>query len=123
MRLNELTALSPIDGRYRNKTADLAAYLSEWGLMKYRVEVEVEYFIALVNLPELGLRGTDEATDAKLRSIYTQFSEADAAKIKAFEAVTNHDVKAVEYFIKERLSEVGCEDMQEFVHFGLTSHF
>lgn len=121
MRLNELTALSPIDGRYRNKTADLAAFLSEWGLMKYRVEVEIEYFIALVNTPELGLRGTDEGSNAKLRSIYAEFSEEDAAKIKAFEGVTNHDVKAVEYFIKERLAEAGCEDLQEFVHFGLTS--
>ena len=108
MELNELTALSPIDGRYRNKTAALAPYLSEWGLMKYRVEVEVEYFIALVGEPALNLPALEPQTLQDLRSIYTAFSEADAEKIKAFERVTNHDVKAVEYFIKERMSELGC---------------
>ena len=121
MQLNELTALSPIDGRYRNKTAALAPYLSEWGLMKYRVEVEVEYFIALVGEPALNLPALEPQTLQDLRSIYTAFSEADAEKIKAFERVTNHDVKAVEYFIKERMTELGCGAIQEFVHFGLTS--
>ena len=121
MQLNELTALSPIDGRYRNKTAALAPYLSEWGLMKYRVEVEVEYFIALVGEPALNLPALEPQTRQDLRSIYTAFSEADAEKIKAFERVTNHDVKAVEYFIKERMTELGCGAIQEFVHFGLTS--
>ena len=121
MQLNELTALSPIDGRYRNKTAALAPYLSEWGLMKYRVEVEVEYFIALVGEPALNLPALESQTLQDLRSIYTAFSEADAEKIKAFERVTNHDVKAVEYFIKERMTELGCGAIQEFVHFGLTS--
>ena len=121
MQLNELTALSPIDGRYRNKTAALAPYLSEWGLMKYRVEVEVEYFIALVGEPALNLPALEPQTLQDLRSIYTAFSEADAEKIKAFERVTNHDVKAVEYFIKERMTELGCGAIQEFVLFGLTS--
>ena len=121
MRLNELTALSPIDGRYRKKTDALAAYLSEWGLMKYRVEVEVEYFLALVEQPALGLSIMDAALKEQLRGIYRDFSEADAAKIKEFERVTNHDVKAVEYFIKERMTALGCGDIQEFVHFGLTS--
>ena len=121
MQLNELTALSPIDGRYRNKTAALAPYFSEWGLMKYRVEVEVEYFIALVGEPALNLPALEPQTLQDLRSIYIAFSEADAEKIKTFERVTNHDVKAVEYFIKERMTELGCGDIQEFVHFGLTS--
>ena len=121
MQLNELTALSPIDGRYRNKTVALAPYLSEWGLMKYRVEVEVEYFIALVGEPALNLPALEPQTLQDLRSIYTAFSEADAEKIKAFERVTNHDVKAVEYFIKERMTELGCGAIQEFVHCGLTS--
>ena len=115
MQLNKLTALSPIDGRYRNKTAALAPYLSEWGLMKYRVEVEVEYFIALVGEPALNLPALEPQTLQNLRAIYTDFSEADAEKIKAFERVTNHDVKAVEYFIKERMTELGCGVIQEFV--------
>lgn len=121
MHLNELTALSPIDGRYRKKTDALAAYLSELGLMKYRVEVEIEYFLALVAEPALELPAMDAALQEQLRAIYRDFSEEDAAKIKEFERVTNHDVKAVEYFIKERMTELGCGDVQEFVHFGLTS--
>lgn len=121
MQLNELTALSPIDGRYRKKTAALAPYLSEWGLMKYRVEIEVEYFIALMGESALHVPQLEQQTLSDLRSIYTRFSEADAERIKAFEHVTNHDVKAVEYFIKERMKELGCGAIQEFVHFGLTS--
>ncbi len=121
MKLNELTALSPIDGRYRSKTEAIAPYLSEWGLMKYRVEVEIEYLIALVGEPALNLPQFELQTLNDLRAIYIHFSEANAERIKAFERDTNHDVKAVEYFIKERMTELGCGAIKEFVHFGLTS--
>ena len=121
MELNELTALSPIDGRYRGKTHQLAPFLSEWGLMKYRVQVEVEYFIALGNESGVGVRSASDAEKAALRDIYRNFSETDAGEIKDFERVTNHDVKAVEYFLKEKMKAMGLEESLEFVHFGLTS--
>ncbi len=121
MNLNELTAISPIDGRYRGKTAVLAAYFSEYALMRYRVRVEVEYFIALCELPLPQLADISADKEA-LRDIYLNFSEGDATRIKQIEAVTNHDVKAVEYFIKEKFDEIGgLEPYKEFVHFGLTS--
>ncbi len=121
MRLSELTAISPIDGRYRGKTERLAQYFSEYALMRYRVRVEVEYFIALCRLPLPQLRGVPVGEET-LREIYQGFTEADAARIKEIEATTNHDVKAVEYFIKERLDAIGgMERHREFVHFGLTS--
>lgn len=117
-----LTAISPVDGRYRQKTEPLAAYFSEYALMRYRVRVEVEYFIALCELPLPQLSGIDHSLFSRLRSIYENFTEQDAQRIKDIEAVTNHDVKAVEYFIKEELDKVGgMEAYKEFVHFGLTS--
>jgi len=121
MELNALTAISPIDGRYRNATSDLAAYFSEFALIKYRVFVEIEYFIALYHLPVKQLQGYDDAKSEKLRDIYRNFSEADAAVIKNIEKTTNHDVKAVEYFIKQKFDELGLADFKEFIHFGLTS--
>ncbi|MCD8302085.1 MAG: adenylosuccinate lyase [Prevotellaceae bacterium] len=121
MNLNELTAISPIDGRYRSKTAALAAYFSEYALMCYRVRIEVEYFIALCELPLPQLADMPADKDT-LRGIYRNFSESDARRIKQIETVTNHDVKAVEYFIKEKFDEIGgLEPYKEFVHFGLTS--
>ena len=121
MRLNELSALSPIDGRYRRKTSELAPFLSEWGLMKYRVHVEVEYFIELSKLDALNLAPLSNSEVESLRAIYRDFSESDAEEIKAFELVTNHDVKAVEYFLKAKMDELGLGKSKEFVHFGLTS--
>ncbi|WP_018109942.1 adenylosuccinate lyase [Bacteroides propionicifaciens] len=122
MKLDLLTAISPIDGRYRGKTEVLASYFSEYALIKYRVQVEIEYFIALCELPLPQLQGVDSAVFVKLRSIYDDFSEADAQRIKDIEAVTNHDVKAVEYFIKEEFDKIGgLEAYKEFIHFGLTS--
>lgn len=122
MDLDILTAISPIDGRYRGKTEALAAYFSEMALMKYRVRVEVEYFIALCELPLPQLAGFDKGLYPALRDIYEAFSEADGARVKEMEGVTNHDVKAIEYFIKERLDALGGLDRyKEFVHFGLTS--
>ena len=122
MKLNELTAISPIDGRYRGKTKDLAAYFSEYALIKYRVRVEIEYFIALCQLPLPQLEGFDANLFERLRDIYRNFSENDAQRVKDIEKVTNHDVKAVEYFIKEELDRIGGLDAyKEFVHFGLTS--
>ena len=114
-------AISPVDGRYASKTSELVAYFSEFALIKYRVRVEVEYFIALSNsgVPQLSPLNEDQCS--KLRAIYKSFSGEDAEKIKAFEKVTNHDVKAVEYFIKEKLESLGLSDHQEFIHFGLTS--
>ncbi|MCD8266830.1 MAG: adenylosuccinate lyase [Prevotellaceae bacterium] len=121
MKLSELTAISPIDGRYRRKVEALASYFSECALMHYRVRVEVEYFIALCELPLPQLREMPVSKD-RLRDIYRKFTEQDAARIKEIEAVTNHDVKAVEYFIKEKFDEVGgLGPYKEFVHFGLTS--
>jgi adenylosuccinate lyase len=121
MELNLLTAISPIDGRYRNKTEKLAAYFSEFALIRFRVLVEVEYFIALCELPLDQLVSIDRSLFAKLRGIYESFSEADASKIKEIEGVTNHDVKAVEYFIKEKFDKLGLQEYKEFIHFGLTS--
>lgn len=122
MELDLLTAISPIDGRYRNKTGALAVYFSEYALMKYRVRVEIEYFITLCELPLPQLEGLDAARFDSLRDIYRNFSEADAGRIKEIESVTNHDVKAVEYFIKEQFDRLGgLEPYKEFIHFGLTS--
>ena len=122
MELDLLTAVSPIDGRYRSKAGALAAYFSEYALMKYRVRVEIEYFITLCELPLPQLSSFDAARFETLRDIYRNFSEADAARIKEIESVTNHDVKAVEYFIKEQFDKLGgLEPYKEFIHFGLTS--
>ena len=117
-----LTAVSPIDGRYHGKTEALANYFSEYALMKYRVRVEIEYFITLCELPLPQLEGFDKALFPELRKIYADFSEADASRVKEIESVTNHDVKAIEYFIKERFDAIGGLDaFKEFIHFGLTS--
>ncbi len=121
MELNKLTAISPIDGRYRGKVDELAQYFSEFGLIKYRVLVEVEYLIALVNLGIAPLQDFPKDRFEDLRAIYTNFTEADALEIKATERVTNHDVKAVEYFLKNKMNALGLEKQLEFVHFGLTS--
>ena len=122
MELNLLTAISPIDGRYRNKTEDLASYFSEFALIKYRVQVEIEYFITLCELPLPQLKGIDTALFETFRTIYRDFSENDAKRVKEIESVTNHDVKAVEYFIKEQFDKIGgLEEYKEFIHFGLTS--
>lgn len=122
MTLDVLTAVSPIDGRYHSRTAPLAAYYSEYALMKYRIRVEMEYFIALCELPLPQLEGFDHALFPRLREIYTTFDEQAAQRIKEIESVTNHDVKAVEYYIKEQFDRIGGLDAyKEFVHFGLTS--
>ena len=122
MKLDTLTAISPIDGRYRGKTEPLADYYSEFALIRYRVRVEIEYFITLVELPLPQLKGFDTALFDRLRSIYRDFTEEDAARVKDIEKVTNHDVKAVEYFIKEQFDAIGGLDAyKEFIHFGLTS--
>lgn len=121
MNITQLNAISPIDGRYRNKVANLAPYFSEEALIKYRVLVEIEYFIALCNIPLPQLDGFDSALFAELRKVYQNFSSEDAQKIKDIEAVTNHDVKAVEYFIKEKFDALGLQAYKEFIHFGLTS--
>ena len=121
MVLSSLTAISPVDGRYRNKAENLAAYFSEFALIRYRVRVEIEYFIALSEyLPQLAELNTP-AMKETLRSVYRDFTEADALRIKEIEGVTNHDVKAVEYFIKEKTDHVLAEKYHEFIHFGLTS--
>ena len=106
MKISELSAISPIDGRYRSKVEELAPFFSEFGLIRYRVFVEIEYFIALCELPLPELSGADADIFEKLRAIYTEFSLIDAEQIKTFEKTTNHDVKAVEYFIKEKISSV-----------------
>ena len=122
MELDLLTAISPIDGRYRTKAQALAAYFSEYALMRYRVQVEIEYFITLCELPLPQLKALDHQLFDAFRAIYRNFSEADAARIKEIESVTNHDVKAVEYFIKEQFDRIGgLEEYKEFIHFGLTS--
>lgn len=124
MKLCELTAVSPVDGRYRSKTASLAPYFSEFGLMRYRVMVEVEYFIRLGMTVPAVQQAIDEVGVDTLRKIYQDFSIEDAQQIKHIEATTNHDVKAVEYFIKEKLDGIGSiklDNVKEFVHFGLTS--
>jgi len=121
MSLNALTAISPVDGRYRGKTEKLADYFSEAALIRYRIRVEVEYFIALCELPLPQLRGVDAAQLEQLRSLYRDFSLDDARRVKEIESVTNHDVKAVEYLLKEKMDAVGLSACKEFVHFGLTS--
>ncbi|OYP73351.1 adenylosuccinate lyase [Prevotella sp. P4-51] len=122
MNLDLLTAISPIDGRYRGKTEALAEYFSEYALIKYRVRVEIEYFITLCELPLPQLASFDHVLFARLRQIYLSFSEADAQRVKDIEMITNHDVKAVEYFIKEEFDKIGGLDAyKEFIHFGLTS--
>jgi adenylosuccinate lyase len=121
MNLSLLTAVSPVDGRYRSKTEVYAPYFSEFALIRYRVLVEVEYFIALCQLPLKQLDSVQAELFQKLRMVYTQFSEADAQSIKDIEKVTNHDVKAVEYFIKKKFDEFGLSAYKEFIHFGLTS--
>lgn len=122
MNLDLLTAISPIDGRYRNKTAALADYFSEYALIRYRVRVEIEYFITLCELPLPQLASFDHALFGKLRDIYNNFDETCALRVKDIEKVTNHDVKAVEYFIKEEFDKIGgLEEYKEFIHFGLTS--
>jgi adenylosuccinate lyase len=121
MESNSLLAISPIDGRYAGQTAPLAQYFSEFGLIKFRIQVEIEYFIALCELPLPGLEGVNKDRIDSLRAIYQQFDKADARKIKEIEKTTNHDVKAVEYFIKEKMTDEGLEQHLEFIHFGLTS--
>ncbi|WP_101690094.1 adenylosuccinate lyase [Dysgonomonas massiliensis] len=121
MELTTLTAISPIDGRYRNKTENLAEYFSEYALIKYRVRVEVEYFIALCELPLPQLSTIDKSVFAQLQDIVNNFCEEDAIRIKNIEKTTNHDVKAVEYFIKEEFDKLGLQAHKEFIHFGLTS--
>ncbi len=121
MNLSPLTAISPIDGRYRNKAVALSQYFSEYALIRYRVQVEIEYFIALCELPLPQLSTVDQAVFAKLRAVYEKFSEADAESIKEIEKTTNHDVKAVEYFLKEKWDALELSDTKEFIHFGLTS--
>ena len=122
MELDALTAISPIDGRYRNKTEELAGYFSEYALIRYRVRVEIEYFITLCELPLPQLEDFDHNLFESLRDIYRNFTEQDAARVKEIEKTTNHDVKAVEYFIKEQLDKIGdFEKYNEFIHFGLTS--
>ena len=121
MIFSTLTAISPVDGRYRNKAENLAAYFSEYALIKYRVQVEIEYFITLAEfLPQLNSLATMENKEA-LRKIYQEFSVEDANRIKEIESVTNHDVKAVEYFIKEKFDLLALQEYKEFIHFGLTS--
>ena len=118
---NSLTAISPVDGRYHEKVKDLEHYFSEYALIKYRVRVEIEYFIALCEIPLEQLRKFDSADFERLRNIYRNFTIENAEEIKEIEKTTNHDVKAVEYFIKRRFKEMGIEKFGEFVHFGLTS--
>ena len=122
MELGVLTAISPIDGRYRGKTEPLSEYFSEYALVRYRVRVEIEYFITLCELPLPQLQDFNHALFEHLRDIYRTFTVADAQRVKDIESVTNHDVKAVEYFIKEKLDQMGgFEHYKEFIHFGLTS--
>ena len=121
MQLTELNAISPIDGRYRNKTVSLSQYFSEEALIRYRVLVEVEYFIALCELPLPQLSGVDKNVYSELRKMYENFSTEDALWIKETEKTTNHDVKAVEYFIKAAFDKLGLQQYKEFIHFGLTS--
>ncbi|BFP39201.1 adenylosuccinate lyase [Flavobacteriaceae bacterium GF1] len=121
MSLNPLNAISPVDGRYRNKTTSLSAFFSEEALIKYRVQVEIEYFIALCELPLPQLADFDVQKFEELRKIHRSFSAEDAATIKEIERTTNHDVKAVEYFIKQKFDVLGISGHKEFIHFGLTS--
>ncbi len=121
MDLQILTAISPVDGRYREKVDELGEYFSEFALIKYRVFVEVEYFISLTDIPLPQLKSFDSSLKEKLRAIYEDFTLEEAQHIKDIEKVTNHDVKAVEYFVKEKFDALGLEKFKEFIHFGLTS--
>src|SRR6056300_2038092 len=121
MNITELSAISPIDGRYRSKTSTLAPYFSEYALIKYRVRIEIEYFIELCETGVKPLHPLDQKTKEDLKAVYQNFSEEDAQSIKDIERVTNHDVKAVEYFIKNQFDRLGLDNIKEFVHFGLTS--
>lgn len=122
MDLDLLTAISPVDGRYRSKTAVLADYFSEYALIRYRIRVEIEYFIALCGLPLPQLKSFDMSLAPRLRDIYLKFDETGASRVKEIEGITNHDVKAVEYYIKEQFDSIGgLEEYKEFIHFGLTS--
>jgi adenylosuccinate lyase len=121
MKLSALTAISPIDGRYHNSTKDLSSYFSEAALIKFRVYVEIEYFISLCELPLPQLKHFDNKHFDALRAVYIQFNDVDAEAIKEIEKTTNHDVKAVEYFIKDEFSKLGLDEFKEFIHFGLTS--
>lgn len=121
MNLSPLQAISPVDGRYRNTTQNLSKYFSEYALIKYRVYVEIEYFIALCEISLTGLQDFDKNSYPKLRAIYEQFTDGHAQEIKDTEKITNHDVKAVEYFIKKSFDILGLEMYKEFIHFGLTS--
>lgn len=121
MNLTTLTAISPIDGRYRKVTANLENYFSEYALIKYRVYVEIEYFISLCELPLPQLSKFDSKLYSRLRAIHSDFSKEDALRIKEIEKITNHDVKAVEYFLKEKFDELDLIESKEFIHFGLTS--
>ena len=121
MNLSPLQAISPVDGRYRKTTAQLAQYFSEYGLIKYRVFVEIEYFIALCEAKIAGLENFDTKLYPSLKAIYQNFNEADAEEVKKTESITNHDVKAVEYFIKSKFDQLNLQPYKEFIHFGLTS--
>ena len=121
MDLNFLTAISPVDGRYRSKTEVYSNYFSEYALIRYRVLVEVEYFIALCEIPLKQLEQVKASVFPQLRALYLQFTEVDAKKVKEIESVTNHDVKAIEYFLKEKFDLLGLSEFKEFIHFGLTS--
>ena len=121
MEITMLTAISPVDGRYRSKVDELAVYFSEYALIRYRVFVEIEYFIALVDLPLAQLKTIDHDVFKQLRSVYEDFTVDDAQRIKDIEKITNHDVKAVEYFLKEKFDELHLSSYKEFIHFGLTS--
>jgi adenylosuccinate lyase len=121
MEISKLSALSPVDGRYRQQVDELAVFFSEYALIRYRIYVEIEYFIALSEIPLPQLRAVNERQKEKIRKIYEDFSLEDAEKVKEIETVTNHDVKAVEYFIKNAFKDIGLEKYVEFVHFGLTS--
>ena len=121
MQLNTLTAISPLDGRYYKVVSELSNYFSEFALIKARVKVEIEYFIALCEQPLPQLKTIDKSVYQSLRNIVTNFSEENALRIKEIEKITNHDVKAVEYFLKEQFDDLQLDKYKEFIHFGLTS--
>ncbi|MEZ7954863.1 MAG: lyase family protein, partial [Bacteroidales bacterium] len=121
MQHHPITSLSPVDGRYASQVRELTGYFSEFALIRYRVYIEIEYFIALSQIPLPQLKSVTENDKSLLREISAKFSIEDALRIKEIEKITNHDVKAVEYFIKERISGTALEKMGEFIHFGLTS--
>lgn len=122
MTINPLWSISPVDGRYASQTEELSAYFSEGALIRYRLKIETEYFIALCRLPLPQLRGVTDADCTKMRETFCQeFAPVDAERVKEIEKITNHDVKAVEYLMKEKFAEIGLEAYKEFIHFGLTS--